>query len=77
MRITRSAVRAGLFGLAIAGSLGFGATQATGTPSTAATAAVSCPVKGYDYFYASCANRCPGRQGYCSAYGVCQCGQIP
>lgn len=70
-------LRRGLLGLLLAGSLGFGTTQALATPSQAPAAAVSCPITGYDYYYASCAWRCPGSQGYCSASGICRCGQIP
>ncbi|WP_420127699.1 hypothetical protein [Longimicrobium sp.] len=70
-------LRRGLLGLMVAGSLGFGATQALATPSQASTAAATCPSKGYDYYYASCAYACPGRQGYCSAGGICRCGLIP
>lgn len=66
----------GLMALAFVGSFGFGATQALAAPEAAATVA-TCPVKGYDYYYASCAYNCPLRKGYCSAEGYCQCGDLP
>jgi hypothetical protein len=71
-------LRRGLLGLVFAGSLGFGATQALATPGQQSAAAMaSCPITGYDYFYAPCANACQPRQGYCSYNGICRCGQIP
>ncbi|HEY0017375.1 MAG TPA: hypothetical protein VGC13_13780 [Longimicrobium sp.] len=70
-------LRRGLLGLVFAGSLGFGATQALATPGQPAAAMAACPDMGYDYYYASCANACPRRQGYCAAGGICRCGQIP
>lgn len=66
----------GLMALAFVGSFGFGATQAFGAPETT-SAALSCPAKGYDYYYATCANNCTGRRGYCDAEGTCRCGYIP
>jgi len=69
-------LRRSLLGLAFAGSLGFGATQALATPAES-TAMAACPAMGYDYYYAPCANACPLRQGYCSEAGLCRCGQIP
>lgn len=65
-----------LVAAAAVGSLGFGATQALAGPDTAA-AKKSCPIRGYDYPYASCGIGCPGGQGYCSEAGICRCGQIP
>jgi hypothetical protein len=70
-------LRRGLLGLMVAGSLGFGATQALATPSQGPAAAATCPNKPYDYPYASCAWGCPGGQGYCGAGGICRCGLIP
>ena len=69
-------LRRGLLGLAFAGSLGFGASQALASPAQA-TAMGNCPVEGYDYYYAACAWGCPWQQGYCSETGWCRCGQIP
>lgn len=70
-------LRRGLLGLAFAGSLGFGATQALATPGPTTAAMAACPAMGYDYYYAPCANACTRRQGYCSYNGICRCGQIP
>lgn len=69
-------LRRGLLGLMVAGSLGFGATQALATPSQAA-AVRSCPDRGYEYYYAGCGFGCPGGKGYCAAGGICRCGLIP
>ena len=76
--MTRSLLhlRNALLGLAVAGALGFGATQATAAPGQA-DALRSCPSKPYDYPYASCGIGCPGGQGYCAAGGICRCGLIP
>jgi hypothetical protein len=63
-----------LLGLVVAGSLGFGATQAIAAPGSAAV--LACPDKGYDYPYSPCANACGGR-GYCAEGGICRCGSIP
>jgi hypothetical protein len=70
-------LRRGLLGLAFAGSLGFGASQALASPAQATGTMAKCPIQGYDYYYAPCANACPGHQGYCSEAGLCRCGQIP
>lgn len=69
-------LRNAVLGLALAGALGFGATQAVAAPGQAA-ALRSCPDKGYDYPYASCGWGCPGGRGYCAAGGICRCGLIP
>lgn len=70
-----SYLRRGLLGIAFVGSLGFGATQAFGTPSRAPGAA--CTPKPYEYTSAYCGLGCPGGAGYCSTAGVCVCGRIP
>lgn len=69
-------LRAGLLGLAVAGSLGFGSTQALAGPQQQARVQ-TCPDSGYDYYYAPCAYGCPRQQGYCAAGGICRCGNIP
>ena len=74
---TTTYLRRGLLGLTLAGSLGFGATQALATPAPYAPIAEACPDEGYDYYYAPCAYACPRRQGYCAAGGICRCGNIP
>jgi hypothetical protein len=74
MRRSATYLRRSLFGAAILGSLGFGATQAFG--NAADTALRTCPATGYDYAYASCRIGCASG-GYCSADGICRCGQIP
>lgn len=65
-----------LLGLAVTGSLGFGATQAIATtPSQAAP--VACPDLGTDYYYSPCVIACGGRQAYCADGGICRCGLMP
>jgi hypothetical protein len=77
MKGSMTSLRRGLLGLAFAGSLGFGATQALATPGQAAAAVRTCPDEGYDYYYYSCAYPCYNQQGYCATGGVCRCGHIP
>jgi hypothetical protein len=78
MKGSMTYLRRGLLGLAFAGSLGFGATQALATPALGAPAAAGvCPDEGYDYYYYPCAYSCYRQQGYCAAGGVCRCGYIP
>jgi hypothetical protein len=75
---TISRVRQGVLAAALLGSLGFGAAQAFGSPPAPAAAALrTCPDRGYDYGYASCAIGCPDGHGYCAQGGICQCGVIP
>jgi len=78
MSRTIDRLRQGVLAAAVLGSLGFGAAQAFGSPAETTTAAVrTCPDRGFDYAYASCAIGCPTGQGYCAEGGVCRCGQIP
>ncbi|HSU17539.1 hypothetical protein [Longimicrobium sp.] len=73
-----SYLRQGALAAALLGSLGFGAAQAFGSTAPPAGAALrTCPDRGFDYAYASCAIGCPGSQGYCAEGGICRCGQIP
>jgi hypothetical protein len=61
---------------AVVAALGYGTVQAFGTteqPQSVRT----CPAKGFDYPYAACAIGCPTGHGYCSASGICRCGEIP
>lgn len=76
MKSPMTYLRRGLLGLAFAGTMGFGATQALATPAQAA-AMGNCPVEGYDYYYYPCAYSCPYQQGYCTTRGWCACGFIP
>jgi len=69
-------LRRGVLAAAVLGSLGFGAVQAFGTTGQVQRY-TSCPAKGFDYPYSPCAVSCPTHQGYCSASGICRCGQIP
>ncbi len=71
-----SYLRRGLLGIAFVGSLGFGATQAFGSPNR--TQGVTCDVTGYDYpsYYCQFAMRCD-YGGWCSSYGSCNCGDLP
>jgi len=75
MHRSLSYLRRGLLGIAFLGSLGFGATQAFGTPSRGPGAA--CTPRLYEYASATCGFGCPGNRGYCSTDGVCVCGLIP
>lgn len=70
-----SYLRRGFLGIAFAGAMGFGVTQAFA--STDQARRLSCPALGYDYEYTECAYSCPNHIGYCSAGGLCRCGQIP
>lgn len=71
-----SYLRRGLLGIAVVSSLGFGATQAFGSPEQPARVG-RCYATGYDYYDPACANACPGNIGYCDWRGYCRCGQIP
>lgn len=72
MKSSIAKVRAALFGLAMASTLGFGATQAFATPQTAPSETarlcddyrcnLGCKSKGYDW-------------GYCSTSSTCTCEQ--
>jgi hypothetical protein len=68
-------LRRGLFGIAFVGSLGFGATQAFGSPNQARVG--YCTPMGYDYHTPACGSGCYRGIGYCSEGGICRCGQIP
>lgn len=72
--------RRALLGLAVASSLGFGATQAFARPSTIPLT-YTCDATGYDYADPWCSSVCQIHGvrvgGYCSASGVCRCGYIP
>ncbi len=70
-----SNLRRGLLGIAFVGSLGFGATQAIGSPDQARVA--YCTPMGYDYHTPACGAGCFRNVGYCSEAGICRCGQIP
>jgi hypothetical protein len=76
--MTRSLLhlRNALLGLAVAGALGFGTSQAVAAPEQAA-AVRYCPDQGVDYYYAPCGYSCPGGRGYCAEGGICRCGYIP
>ena len=65
-------LRRGLLGIAFVGSLGFGATQAFGSPNQTRTG--YCPPKGYDYSTPICGSGCYRQIGYCDYSGVCHCG---
>ena len=65
----------GVLGIAVAGSLGFGTTQAFG--STDGARVKYCPDRGADYAYPSCGYGCPNNRGYCGEGGICRCGLIP
>lgn len=69
-------LRRGLLGLAVTGSLGFGATQAFARPDQAMG---NCPNEGYDYYYEPCKSGCPRPWlgAYCSTGGWCVCGDVP
>ncbi len=67
-----SNLRRGLFGIAFVGSLGFGATQAFGSPNQARGG--NCIPKGYDYSTPVCGSGCYRQIGYCDTSGVCHCG---
>lgn len=69
-------VRRVVFGVSCAVVLGFGATEAVGSPQPAAARA-SCPATGYDYPYSRCALGCDIGRGYCDTRGRCQCGDLP
>jgi hypothetical protein len=69
-------LRRGVLAAAVLGALGFGTAQAFGTAAPAQRR-LSCPALGYDYAYSPCAQNCATHQGYCSATGICHCGQIP
>jgi hypothetical protein len=75
MRRTLIHLRGILLGAAFVGAMGFGASQAFGSPKTAELK--TCPAKGFDYAYAACGVGCPGGRGYCSESGTCICGLIP
>jgi hypothetical protein len=75
MRLTLSHLRTILLGAAFVGSMGFGASQAFGSPKPALLK--SCPAKPFDYAYAPCGVGCPGGRGYCAEGGTCACGLIP
>lgn len=80
MRRMLSCLQRGVLGMAVVGSLGFGAMQAFASQVTAEAAARACPAKMYEYWTADCANWC--RQygyttGYCATNGYCACGLIP
>lgn len=70
-----SYLRGGFLGLAVVGALGFGASQAFGSPDQARVG--TCPAMGYDYAYGPCGFGCPNGRGYCSESGICRCGDIP
>lgn len=65
-------LRRGLLGIAFAGSLGFGATQAFASPEQAERAG-SCYRSGYAYLPFECPE-CPSGSGYCDGYNTeCVC----
>ncbi len=72
-----SYLRRGLLGIAFVGSLGFGATQAFGSPNR--EPAVYCEATGYDYPSAYCQSMlgCQWGGGYCTFWGICECGMLP
>ena len=70
-----SYLRGGLLGIAVVGSLGFGATQMLASTEPPAQR-LSCPATGDDYEYEPCQSYCGGA-GYCSAIGQCRCGPLP
>jgi hypothetical protein len=72
-----SYLRRGLLGIALVGSLGFGATQAFATPEETAASGGSCPWSANGpYFYPPCEDFCRevggGEWGYCDN-GMCVC----
>jgi hypothetical protein len=71
-----SYLRRGLLGIAFAGSLGFGATQAFAR-SGGGPIIKYCPATGEDYPYSPCASGCDIGRGYCTAEGRCVCGDLP
>ncbi len=77
-----SYLRRGLLGIAFVGSMGFGVTQAWGSPNPLERGPITvatCEDLGYDYPDAFCNFGYCGSQGggYCSAGGYCRCGIIP
>ena len=74
MKLRMAYLMQALFALVIAVSLSFGAKQVFASEGAALA---TCPAKGFDYYYAPCANSCAIKRGYCDADGNCQCGSLP
>ena len=74
-----SNLRRGLLGIAVAGSLGFGTTQAFATVDRATTPWTCDPTNPWEN--GRCASLCQstghGNAGYCSHLGECLCGYEP
>ncbi len=72
-----SFVRRGLLGIAVAGTLAFGTTQALASPQ-AGSAPPACPIDPEGPYYSGpCGQGCPDGIGYCTMKGYCECGYIP
>ncbi|HEY0015374.1 MAG TPA: hypothetical protein VGC13_03620 [Longimicrobium sp.] len=73
-----SFIRRGFLGIAFAGALGFGATQALASPRTAAgpDGPDYCPIDFVNgpYYSEYCGRGCAEEIGYCSMEGRCVCG---
>lgn len=78
MRSTFNTIRRAVMGLAITGTLGFGATQALASPQQARPPQ-TCPVPqdGSPTYWYQCGQGCIGGIGYCNENGICKCGFIP
>ncbi|HEX8673728.1 MAG TPA: hypothetical protein VF710_17665 [Longimicrobium sp.] len=74
MRLRLAYLIQAVFAVLVAGALSFGASRAMASSEVALK---TCPAKGYDYPYSPCATGCPTGRGYCSAGGICQCGDLP
>jgi hypothetical protein len=71
-----SRLRRGLLGIAFAGSMGLGVTQAFAN-SDKVNDAGTCPRTGEDYPSGLCGFRCANPYAYCSAEGYCICPPTP
>lgn len=70
-----SFLRRGLLGIAVAGAMGFGATQALASPQTGpGPGDPYCPSDDAPYYSAYCARGCAEGVGYCAVNGRCVCG---
>ena len=74
MKLRMKYLMQAVFALVIAVSLSFGAKQVFASEGAVLR---TCPATGEDYPHSPCATGCPGGRGYCSAYGYCQCGDLP
>lgn len=78
MRSPLTSFRHAVLGLAVAGALGFGATQVLASPRVAPTQTCPVPADGSDTYWYQCGWNCYNGIGYCSgSQGICKCGYIP